>query len=475
MNSRLILLLLTLLSAFVLSACDLNLESPTSKNSSKNVQISSNAVLFATRDGDKDWRVDVSGNTLFNPNFVSLLANDKSRSYEAMFVCPSSKLDTPHKVYFYMATVAELGDIRHQCRKAESTILLGGVYGEVSGVSLNSGEKVWMALGANSGTLAYEAYAFEDVDGLYDILGIVGLEQEDGTIQPKRFHKFELIRLARPPARRDLDFSENQQAGLAAPVGVATPASLSVQGLTFGQGTGLSVSFRSELNSTLLLAKSNTNNLQYYGFPLDVMYSDSREYEKKKEGHVAKAWQQDSQGRITREVVQLFKKTKSLDMNIAQAEISQPAATTLIDPEGTTLSASWTKTTDGVYGDANLYYWIFKGKTSNSVPCPSCGGIQVSKVEWHVLVTPGWVKAKGKGDGFLLEPVVGLTNKWFPGWNFAAGTALDAWEVRAYYSSINRDIVSQSSSTGPEAVLKFLFNREFVDGLLYSHTVTYSQ
>ncbi|MDH5216683.1 MAG: hypothetical protein OEX19_03240 [Gammaproteobacteria bacterium] len=466
------LLLAIIAGGATLSGCEQLLSTPVTDNSYRNVNVSTNATLVAMRDGEEKWGVRIESNREFSPSSNSIILSNAQRRYAVLVVCPSSDRETPHRVYYYLGVVGELGDIDHQCRKSEAKINRDRVYGSVKGLDVNKNQKARLALGDNRGEWAYEAYAFENVAGIYDILGYLATVQPDGSVKAERLIKAETVTLgSTAPNKVDVDFSVLTGSTKTSEIPPQAYALATVSGMPGGVVWDTEVNFKSKNQSYLNLAKSSQTPLSFFGFPLYAVGTGSlTPLQSEEEGHEFVSRIYDNDKRVTSAVSHFFKEPHNIDTKFASGGLSVNAVNSLEHDQGVSINASWNAATDNVYGMANLYHLIVKGTTASAPVCNICGGGDSTLLEWHVIATPGWFNTQGTNLEFTLPPVFDLTDAWSRTWNFSVGSELD-WELHAYFSSVDRATNSTSNDSGAEALLKYLFGRRYINGLSYAELI----
>lgn len=460
-------------SLLMLTACDSLLSPPTTDNSDRNLNISTNAVFVALREEEKAWEVRTAGNIGFSTSSNSLIMADGNSRYSVIIACPSSNKESPHRVYFYLGTTSELGDVNHLCRKSEGDITRHRVYGSVSGVDVNLNQKARLALGSNRGKWVYEAYAFEDTAGVYDIVGYTVKENADGTTTPLRLIKKLLVTLADdPPAKANVDFSaDSQSLNIISEVPQNAFAQAKVNGVPADATWKSEVSFRSERNTQLVMAEGSVSPLSFFGFPIYAEGAGAlTKLQNDKEGHDFTSRVYDSNQQVINTVSHFFKEPHDVEMQFAQGTLTVGGLVPQQHDDGISVNANWNVLNDSAYGDANLYYWIVKGSPAVVPVCETCGGLDSRSLEWHVVVTPGWLRSQTSTLEFSLPPVIDLSEYWSRSWNFSISTALE-WELRGYFSSIDREVNPDSEDLDVEGLLNHLFNRQYVNGLTYAQLI----
>lgn len=466
-------LLLVIAGLAVLSGCEQLLSTPITDNSFRNVNVSTNATLVAMRDGEDKWNVRIDRNTEFSPSSNSLILSNAQRRYAVLVVCPSSDRETPHRVYYYLGVVGELGDIDHQCRKSEVEINRERVYGSVKGIDVNQNQKARLALGNNRGEWVYEAYAFENVAGIYDILGYLATVQSDGSVKAERLIKAETVTLGSAvPNKVDVDFSIVKPGSTkTSEIPLQAYASATVSGMPSGVAWDSEVNFKSKNQSYLNLAKGSQTPLSFFGFPLYTVGTGTlAPLQSEEEGHEFISRIYDNDARVISTVSHFFKEPHNVDTRFATSGLSVNAVNALEHEQGISINASWNASTDSTYGTANLYHLIVKGATASAPLCNICGGGDSTLLEWHVIATPGWFNSQTNNLDFTLPPVFDISDGWSRNWNFNVTSDLD-WELHAYFSSVDRTINETSNDTGAEALLNYLFGRRYINGLSYAELI----
>lgn len=465
----------------LLSGC----QSPITDNSSRNVNITSSAVFVAQRDGNKPWVVAQEGNVGYDPNVSSLLVENSSKRFSVLMVCPATSKDVPHKVYIYLATVPELPNINHTCRKSQFAIDRKSVYGLVRGVDVNSNQKARLALGENRGEWAYEAYAFEDVAGMYDLLGYAGTGDISGSFNIEKYFRYRGVQLDNPPPRIDVDFSTlASTTTYTTQIPDSANATATVVGVPDNVNWVSRVSFRTETRTYLTLAEGQTASLPYKGIPIYISGSNDIGFQRAGEGHEFQARILDASNRVTSGVTHYFKNPHDITINLAAAVLSTELVELVPEEVGRSVLASWGLTQDALHGGADLFHWVFQGNAEQSKSCSICGGVKSEFLEWHVLATPGWLGGQ-ESMRFNLPAIdegISDTKRWWAAWNFA-DTEL-TWSVTAYYADIDENVVKNDNAimnngpienyTGVEALLAHLFNRQYINGLNYVQLSKYS-
>jgi len=467
------LLLVTIAGVITLSGCEQLLSTPVTDNSSRNVNVSTNATLVAMRDAEGPWSVRIESNREFSPSSNSIILSNAQRRYAVLVVCPSSDRETPHRVYYYLGVAGELGDIDHQCRKSEVDINRERVYGSIKGIDVNENQKARLALGNNRGEWAYEAYAFENVAGIYDILGYLATVQSDGSIKAERLIKSETVTLgSAAPNKFDVDFSTvNPGSTKTSEIPLQAYASATVSGMPSGVVWDTEVNFKSKNQSYLNLAKGSQTPLNFFGFPLYTVGTGSPvQLQSDEEGHEFISRIYDNDGRVISTVSHFFKEPHNVDTRFANSGLSVNAVNALEHQQGVAINANWNASTDSTYGTANLYHLIVKGTTASAPPCNICGGGDSTLLEWHIIATPGWFDSQNNNLGFTLPPIIGISDGWSRTWNFSVGDELD-WELHAYFSSVDRTMNKTNDDTGAEALLNYLFGRRYINGLSYAELI----
>jgi hypothetical protein len=456
-----------------LTACENLLSPPSTDNSDRNLNVGTNAVLVALREEQGAWDVRTAANVGFAPSSNSLIMTDENSRFSVIIACPSNDRAAPHRMYFYLGTTKELGDINHQCRKSEANIARHRVYGSINGIDVNQNQKARLALGSNQGDWVYEAFAFEDVAGVYDILGYSIKENPDGTTTPLHLLKKPLVTLDdNPPARSNIDFSlTGQTLNFTSDIPQSAFAQASVSGLPSDATWNSQVSFRSAGNTQLIMAEGALSPLSYFGFPL---YSEGTgslvRLQGDGEGHDFTSHIYNSQQQVISSVSHFFKEPHDVSMQFAQGALSIGGVTPEQHDDGISINANWNVASDSSYGDANLYYWIIKGSTAIVPLCDSCGGVDSRKLEWHIIATPGWLSSQTNTMALSLPPVTDLSDYWSRSWNFSISSALE-WELQAFFTSVDREVNPDSTDLDLEALLNYLFNRQYVNGLTYAQLI----
>ena len=467
------LLLTTIAVVALLSGCGQFLSTPVVDNSSRNVNVSSNATLVAMRDGEGPWNVRISSNREFSPSSNSLILSNTQRRYAVLVVCPSSDRETPHRVYYYLGVVGELGDIDHQCRKSEAKINRERVYGSIKGIDVNKNQKARLALGDNRGEWVYEAYAFENVAGIYDILGYLATVQADGTLKAERLIKAETVTLgSSTPNKVDVDFSITSPSSTKiSEIPLQAYASATVSGMPSGVVWDSEVNFKSKNQSYLNLAKGGQTPLSFFGFPLyTVGVGSPTPLQGDEEGHEFISRIYDNDARVISAVSHFFKEPHDVDTKFANSNLSVSGVNLLDHAQGKSINASWNASTDSTYGVANLYHLIVKGTTASAPLCNICGGGDSTLLEWHIIATPGWFNSQSNNLDFTLPPIIDISDGWSRTWNFNVSSELD-WELHAYFSSVDRALNETNDDTGAEALLNYLFGRRYINGLSYAELI----
>ena len=458
---------------FLLTGCDQFLTSPTTDNNYRNINVSTNAALVAMRDGDKPWNVRQSGNTGFSPSADSLLVTNDQLSYSILLVCPSNNRSAPHRVYYYLGVSTELGEINHLCRKSDADISRERVYGSVSGIDVNENQKARLALGNNRGEWVYEACAFEEIAGIYDILGYLATVQADGSVRPDRLIKQESVALGNlPPNQVDIDFSVNSRGSIKTSlIPTHAHATATVSGMPSNSNWVSEVNFRSERQSYLTLAKNSITPLSFFGFPL-FTEGDSVpvKLQSDDEGHefISRIYNEKSQA--INIVSHFFKDPHDVQMQFATGSLSVDTVKPVEHEDGVSINLDWSTAIDSNYGEANLYHWVVAGDTAPAPICDSCGGVDSKLLEWHIIASPGWFKSQTNKLAISLPPIVDISDHWSRTWNFSVTTTLD-WEAHAYFSDVDKSINPTNEDTGAEAMLKYLFNQEYINGLTFAELI----
>jgi len=95
--------------------------------------------------------------------------------------------------------------------------------------------------------------------------------------------------------------------------------------------------------------------------------------------------------------------------------------------------------------------------------------VKVTKVQWIVHATPGWLNQKSRTEGnFVLSIPEKFESEayskgvrvpvWSENWSFKAGTPVD-WEITAF---------STDENGSPGALIEYLLNRNIVENYRFS-------
>ena len=486
LTTRLAILLVILLA---LVGCDFLFKTELKDNRGVSVSIGSNAVFSAYKDGTKGWQVTNSKNGEFAPHTTTFTVADPHGHFSLMFVCPNGDFINPraHQVYIYHATLSELQTLSHLCRKSEAAVERQKIFGSVGGMRISDGQKARLALGDNSGSWVYEAYAFEAIAGRHDFLGFVGDGKDDGTVTPTLFYKQASVSLgADQPKRHDIDFKAIGHSGIQ--TSIVPPAAETTAQVTGVPSNGKwesYVGFRSENKAFIKLAESKLASFSYFGFPVYVNGLESAGlFQLEGEGHEFTAMSFDDSNRIVARTSSFFGEPQNLLISLPNAVGASPSVSSEATTKGTKIVANWGTYTDPNYGDASLYYWKFKGSAAKGSVCEDCGSIKTDTLEWHVLATPGWVGVSG-ATSINIEPIVNIAEGWAEDWNFQLETPL-SWILSSYVSTdvdlvipddatnAERELLIQNQLTPQELLLNHLFNQEYFNGLTYAVWNVYS-
>ena len=451
------------------------------------VSVDTNAYYTAYRKNPLDpWEQINFNNADFTLETLTFTVEELSDPYSVVFVCPSSKRDLPHEVFVYHATAAEMTLLDFKCRKSASEIKQRALYGTIGGVNVatlsnRQGELVHMSLSATTTTNALEAFAAEVPIGARDVIAVKGLQsQTDNIIEAANefYIRREVVSaLTEKSQKVDIGFGEDY-GGFWAVFDQAKKSHVTITGKKDTDNISAKVGFLSRNKSLLTLAQSNQTEFDFVPVPLAEYtglfdgFPGKNEFQPN-EGHELSAIVASPSGQTERAVRKFFTQSDRLTHVISlPKEIDSAPTLSLINSDKfETINTTWSEYKDPDSGETQLYRWIFKGETAE-MPTDVEREVEVSSLNWHVHVTPGWINrlARTSGKYSLVLPVKypafaqsggKSVNVWSDDWSFKIGTPID-WELTAF---------TTSKTGNPGVMIDYMLNRNIVED--YSFTESF--